>query len=252
VQKAEALASRFGGVAVSFDALADHLAAADIVVTSTGSADPIVTRAMFQKVLRRRRYRPVFLIDIAVPRDVEAAVGDLEHVYLYNVDDLQQVVANTQHLRRSAVQAAEAIVERQVDDFTVWHRQREVGPTIDRLYKRYHRMAREELERTLGKLSPAGQADKAALEEMTRRIVNKLLHRPIHALRHADPAHADIPYAHAMEKLFDLDGADGEPGGPGEVRADANNAGSPASRGLPPAAGKEGSEMITRDPSEVQ
>ena len=203
-RKAEALAAKVGGQAVPFEKLDDHLAAADIVVTSTGSADPIITRKTFQKVLRKRRYRDVYLIDIAVPRDVEAAVGDLEHVYLKNVDDLQQVVAQTQQQRRTAVDAAAAIVDRHVDEFAVWHRQRELGPTIDRLYKRCHEIARAELDRTLPKLSAAGQADKALLEDLTRRIVNKMLHRPVHALRHADPEHAEVPYAHAMEKLFDL------------------------------------------------
>lgn len=202
--RAAALAAQFKGDAVPFERLVQHLAVADIVVTSTGSTEPIITRAMFAKVLRQRRYRPVFLIDIAVPRDVEASVGELEQVYLYNVDDLQQVVAGTQQQRQSAVLAAEAIVGTHLDDFAVWHRQREMGPTIDRLYKRYHRMALDELERTINKLSPAAQQDRAALEDMTRRIVNKLLHRPIHAMRHADPEHPDLPYVHAMEKLFDL------------------------------------------------
>jgi len=203
--RAAGLAGQFGGTAVPYDRLTDHLAAADIVVTSTGSSEPIITRPMFEKVLRKRRYRPVFLIDIAVPRDVEAAVGDLEQAYLYNIDDLQQVVSKTQEQRQSSVQAAEAIVGRHLDEFSVWHRQREMGPTIDRLYKRYHRMAREELERTINKLSPAAQQERAALEEMTRRIVNKLLHRPVHAMRNADPEHPEIPYVHAMQKLFDVD-----------------------------------------------
>ncbi|MDB5294999.1 MAG: hemA [Phycisphaerales bacterium] len=209
-RKAEALAARFGGQPVPFENLADHLAAADIVVTSTGSTDPIITKKAFEGVLRRRRYRPVFLIDIAVPRDVEAAVGDLDRVYLYNVDDLQQAVAHTQQQRRSSVDAADAIVDQHVAAFAAWHRQREMGPVIDRLYKRYHQVARDELERTMGKLSDASQADRAALEDMTRRIVNKLLHRPIQQLRAADPDHAaggaagGVPYVHAVEKLFDL------------------------------------------------
>src|SRR4051812_31440286 len=160
--KASALAQQFGGQTASFDALADHLAAADIVVTSTGSSDPIITRKMFEKVLRKRRYRPVFLSDIAGPRDVEAAAGDPGPVYLDNVDALQQVVANTQQQRRSAVDAAAAIVERQVEAFNVWHRQREMGPTIDRLYKRYHRIAKEELDRAITKLPPAAQQERAA------------------------------------------------------------------------------------------
>lgn len=201
--KAVVLADKFGGLAVPFERLVDHLAEADIIVTSTGSTKPIITRAMFEKVLRKRRYRPVFLIDIAVPRDVEPQVGELDPVYLYNVDDLQQVVAQTQQQRKSAVRAAEEIVERHCDEFAVWHRQREMGPTIDRLYKRSYRIAMEELERTLNKLPPAAQAERAAIEEMTRRIVNKLLHRPVHTLRHGLD-HAGIPYVHAIEKLFDL------------------------------------------------
>jgi glutamyl-tRNA reductase len=202
--KAAALAEKFGGASVPFADLEAHLAVADIVVTSTGSPEPIMTRAMFERVLRKRRYRPVFLIDIAVPRDVEASVGGLEPVYLYNIDDLQQVVAQTQHQRKSAVQAAEAIVEKHVQAFSVWHRQRSLGPTIDRLYQRSHRIALEELERTIAKLSPAAQQERTALEELTRRIVNKLLHRPVHALRESDPDHPSLPYVHAMQKLFDL------------------------------------------------
>ena len=93
--KAATLAQKFNGSPAAFENLADHLAAADIVVTGTGSAQPIITKSLFETVLKRRKYRPVFLIDIAVPRDVEAAVGDLRNVYLYNLDDLQQVVAAT-------------------------------------------------------------------------------------------------------------------------------------------------------------
>ena len=124
----------------------DHLVAADIVVTSTGSTHPVITRARFRRrCCKRRRYRPIFLIDIAVPRDVEAAVGKLDNVYLYNLDDLQQVVLSTRSQRQDAVDAASAIVAPQVEEFVLWHRQRELGPTIDRLYQQYHRLAQEEL-----------------------------------------------------------------------------------------------------------
>jgi glutamyl-tRNA reductase len=225
IRKAESLAQKFGGQSAVFDQLSDHLAEADIVVTSTGSSRAIITQSLFKQVLRRRRYRPVFIIDIAVPRDVEPAVGELEQVFLYNVDDLQQVVAQTQRQRQSAVEAAQVIVEKHCDAFAVWHRQREMGPTIDRLYKRYHQMAKEELERTLGKLSPATQADRAALEDLTRRIVNKLLHRPVHALRHTDSDHPPVPYAHAMEKLFDL-----QPESPQGESAESTGDAGPASR----------------------
>ena len=186
----------------------DHLVAADIVVTSTGSAHPIITRKSFQPLLRLRRYRPIFLIDIAVPRDVESSVGDLDHVYLYNVDDLQQVVANTVAQRNGAIDAARAIVARHVDEFAAWHRQREMGPIIDRLSKRYHRVAKEELDRTVNKLSNVTPADRANLEDLVRRVVNKLLHNPIRTLRTSEGQHSGLTYLHAMEKLFDLEKAE--------------------------------------------
>lgn len=222
-KRAEGLASKLGAAAcrvVPFDRLAEHLVLADIVVTSTGSVHPIITRALFEPLRRQRRYRPIFLIDIAVPRDVEPAVGELEHVYLYNVDDLQQVVAATQAQRKGAIEAARAIVAKQVQDFVSWHRQRETGPIIDRLYRRYHAVAAEELERTLNKLTGQREADRASLEEMTRRIVNKLLHRPVRTLRHSEGPHAGLTYLHAMEKLFDLEeeSIDAAGGGAGPER----------------------------------
>jgi glutamyl-tRNA reductase len=211
--RAEALAGRFSGEAVPFDRLSDHLVAADIVVTSTGSREPVITRAGFATLLKRRRYRPVFVIDIAVPRDVEAAVGKLDNVYLYNLDDLQQVVLSTRSQRQDAADAAKRIVSRQVEEFVLWHRQRELGPTIDRLYQQYHRLGQEELARTLSKLPNVSEAEKAHLEELTRRIVNKLLHAPIQTLREsgaaggaaAGHALATGPYLHALEKLFGLE-----------------------------------------------
>src|SRR5688572_21171351 len=211
--KAFPLAERFAGEAVPYDHLEDHLAAADIVVTSTGSSHPILTRQQFGRVLRRRRYRTIFLIDIAVPRDVEASVGDFERVFLYNLDDLQQVVQATQAQRRDTIDAARAIVARAVADFAEWHRAREMGPVIDRLYRRYHRLALEELSRTRGKLSgQLSEQDEAHLEEMVRRVVNKLLHNPVRVLRQGESAGAHTPpggYLHAFQKLFQVgDGVD--------------------------------------------
>ncbi|HEV2295909.1 MAG TPA: glutamyl-tRNA reductase [Tepidisphaeraceae bacterium] len=203
--KAQKLAATFGGQAVVFERLDEHLIAADIVVSSTGSAVPIITRSRFETLLRQRRYRPVFLIDIALPRDVEPGVGELENVYLYNLDDLQQAVSSTQSQRTESLNAARAIVARHVEGFLAWHRAREMGPFIERLSARYHQLAREELERTIAKLGDVTEAEKAHLEELTRRIVNKLLHDPITALRQSDSPHAPATaYLHAMEKLFQL------------------------------------------------
>jgi len=205
-EKATALAGQFAGSAAPFDCLAEHLTAADIVVTSTASPRPIITRKQFEPLVKARRYRPIFLIDIALPRDVEPAVAELDNVYLYNLDDLQQVVAQTQTQRGGAVSAAREIVEQHVTAFAQWNRAREMGPLIGQLRRRCHAMAREELQRTLNKLPNISEAEKAHLEELSRRLVNKLLHEPIQALRAAESAHGPAAqYHHAMEKLFGLE-----------------------------------------------
>ena len=136
---------------------------------------------------------------------MEAAVGELENVYLYNLDDLQQVVSQTQAQRTEAIGSARAIVAKHIESFVSWNRQRELGPAIHQLYSRYHSIAQEELARTLNKLPNVGEAEKAHLEDLARRIVNKLLHEPVQTLRHADADHAvAVPYLHALEKLFQL------------------------------------------------
>jgi glutamyl-tRNA reductase len=204
--KARALAERFSGVCVGFEQLPEHLAAADIVVTSTGSSEPIITRATFEQVIRRRRYRPVFLIDIAVPRDIAADVGDIDNVYLYNLDDLQSAVSATMDSRSAGAVEAARIIEAHVQDFAAWHRARMMGPMIDELYKRSHTLAQDELARTVAKFSSISDADKHQLEDLTRRIVNKLLHDPIQVLRQSETVHAPMTrYLHAVEKLFKLD-----------------------------------------------
>jgi glutamyl-tRNA reductase len=225
VTKAEALAAQYHGEGVPFTSLDEHLAAADIVISSTGAGRPIIVRSQFESVLRKRRYRAVFLIDIAVPRDVDSAVAELEHVYLYNIDDLQQVVSTTQAQRSAAVEDARQIVVKHVEEFLAWHRRRALGPAIDQLYKRYHAVAHEEVERTLHKLSSQlSDHDRQQLDELARRIVNKLLHDPVKALKSPDAQHFVTPqYLHALQKLFQLDlaSADNDDGRTGETGPDA-------------------------------
>jgi glutamyl-tRNA reductase len=204
--KANELAEQFGGQPVPFENLNDHLVAADIVVTSTGAAHPIITASQINSLRKAMRYRPIFLIDIALPRDVEPSVGEIDNVYLYNIDDFQQVIAGTMEQRKDAVEAANAIVARQVQEFVAWQRAREMGPMIDRLSKRYHQLASEELARTLNKLGGLSDAEKSHLEELTRRIVNKLLHDPITMLRKSEGLHGSASqYLHALERLFRLE-----------------------------------------------
>jgi glutamyl-tRNA reductase len=203
--KAVALAQRYGGEGMSMDSLDEQLARADIVIVSTGAGTPIIGHAQFKKLLRLRRYRPAFLIDLSVPRDVEVEVGELGNVYLYNIDDLQRVVAETRGQRTEAVEAAQAIVQRHVDEFDAWLKRRAMGPAIEQMYARYHAMANEELNRVAGKMPNLSAADRAHLQEMTRRIVNKILHDPVEALKQSDSSHgAASQYQHAIEKLFKL------------------------------------------------
>lgn len=205
-RKAEALAERFHGRAAAIEQLSQHLVAADIVVCATGSSDPIITAEMFEPLRKLRRYRPIFIIDIAMPRDVEPKVGELDHVYLYNIDDLQQVVTQTQSQRNGALDAARKIVAAEVDSFSKWHRAREMGPLIEQLYARHHQMAQAELRRVLGKLPDLTDSQKEHMEDLTRRIVNKMLHDPVRRLREGNMPHGiQNTYLHAMEKLFNLD-----------------------------------------------
>jgi glutamyl-tRNA reductase len=145
------------------------------------------------------------LIDIALPRDIDPAVGMLENVYLYNIDDLQQAVSQTMSGRAGEIDQARKIVATAVEQYIASHRVRELGPTIDQLYKRYHELAQDELNRTLAKLPSISDAEREHLQELARRIVNKLLHDPVTALRSADEAHVQSSqYIHAMEQLFKL------------------------------------------------
>ena len=203
--KAQALAERFNGQPVAFDALDEYLIAADVVISSTAAPQPFITRSRFESLLKDRRYRPIFLIDIALPRDVEPAVGELENVYLYNLDDLQHVVSTTRSTRAGVVDDAKKIIHQQVDSYLASQRAREMGPLIDRLYQKHHELARAELERTVARLPNLTESDRAQLEELTRRIVNKMLHDPIKALRESGNPHPPAgSYLHALEKLFQL------------------------------------------------
>ncbi len=131
--------------------------------------------------------------------------ASLSLVYLYNLDDLQQVISGTQSQRSGAIDSAQAIVAKHVDDFILWNRSRQMGPVIDQLYKRYHALAQEELARTINKLPNLTEAEREHLEELSRRIVNKLLHDPVQALRESDATHTPAAaYLHALTKLFHL------------------------------------------------
>lgn len=202
ITKAQALAQQFHGEAVAMEQLAEHLATADIVISSTASPEPIIDVPTFRQVMKQRRWRPVFLVDIALPRDIAEGVGALANVYLYNLDDLQQVASATDSSRKDSVDSARALVTGQVDEFVAWHTAREVGPLIEQLFAKSHGMAKDEVQRTLKKLPDMTPEQRQHIEELARRIVNKLLNDPVQAVRESGTESS--PFVRAMAKLFRL------------------------------------------------
>src|SRR5204863_8059200 len=149
LERAEKLAHRFNGTAIELKTLPDHLHEYDIVVSSTASSLPILGKGLVERALRARRHRPIFMVDLAVPRDIEPEAGELDDVFLYTVDDLGQVVNANLDSRRSAVAQAEAIIDTQVGQFMRWMQARENVPLIRQLRGRADEARREELERAL-------------------------------------------------------------------------------------------------------
>jgi glutamyl-tRNA reductase len=190
---------------VPFDRLSDALARADIVLASTGASRPIVTSEMLRHAIHARRGRSIFLIDTAVPRDVEPAAADLEDVFLYNIDDLQAVVEKSLALRQSEVERVEAVVEKEVHRFLVWLRTQEVGPTIAALKQRAETISDSELTRLRSRLGHLSTEDFQAFEATLRGVANKLLHRPIVHLRGAAASGNGYHEMEAIRAIFGLD-----------------------------------------------
>ncbi len=185
VARAAALADRYQGGAIALHELPEHLANYDIVVTSTASPLPILGKGMVERALKTRRHRPMFMVDLAVPRDIEAEVGELSDVFLYSVDDLGSIVQQGISNRQSQVSQAEGIIEASVQQFSHWMETREVVPTIRSLRDQAERVRRNEVERAM-KLLARGDSPAEVLEILSRSLTNKFLHHPTHALNHAD------------------------------------------------------------------
>jgi glutamyl-tRNA reductase len=183
LERASLLAQRFGGGAITLNDLPDHLAAYDIVVTSTASPLPILGKGMVERAIKARKHRPMFMVDLAVPRDIEEEVGEMDDVFLYSVDDLSQVVQEGMDSRQVAAAEAECIVESRVRSFVDWMENREVVPTIRALRDHADRFRRQELEHAQRMLA-RGEDPRQVMELMARALTNKFLHIPSHALNH--------------------------------------------------------------------
>jgi len=201
---AEALAAQIGGHAVPWSSLSSALSAADIVVTATGAAEPVLTRARVEDAMRPRRGRPLFIIDIALPRDVEADAGSLDQVFLYNIDDLQTIVQENMARRAAELERAEKIVVEELDRFTGWMQSREIVPTVVALRQRFESIRQAELQRLEPKMAGLPPEARARLDEITHLIVEKLLLTPTEQLKSISDETMAVTYADAVNRLFSL------------------------------------------------
>ncbi len=204
LSSAQTLAKTLNGRAVPWASLGPALSTADIVVTATGAAEPVLTRARLEEVMRPRRSRPLFVIDIAVPRDVEASAGDLDQVFVYNIDDLRSIVQENLARRASELQRAEQIVVEEVERFSAWMQSREVVPTLVALRQRFESIRRAELQRLDSKLAGLPPEARARVDEITHLIVEKLLLTPTEQLKTLSDESTVIAYADALNRLFSL------------------------------------------------
>ncbi len=185
LERAEALAVRFSGDTIRLDDLGDRLADYDIIVACTASPLPIIGLGMVERALKVRRHRPMVMVDLAVPRDIEAEVDKLDDVFLYTLDDLGQIVEQGLESRQAAVVEAEAIIDGKVHDFLQWVGAREVVPTIRALRDNAERARRHEVEHAL-KMLHRGDDPAQVLDALSRGLTNKLLHGPTNALNQAE------------------------------------------------------------------
>ena len=203
-ERAQALAAACGGVPKPLEALATELAEADVVISSTSKRDYVITYDLMHGVCKMRRFRPLFIIDIAVPRDVDPRVDSLRNVFLYDMDDLQKVSRENLAARERAVIDAERLIEHELEELQRWARSIELTPTIVALRERVRGMLRAELDKTLPKLSLA-EADLKKLEAMTEAMANKLLHGPLTELKKSQGGGDAHHLIDAVQRLFRLE-----------------------------------------------
>jgi glutamyl-tRNA reductase len=207
-ERAVEIAKIFEGAAIPFEHFTDHMEHTDIVISSTGAPHFIITKSLAEQVIRNRRNKPVFFIDIAVPRDVDPLVNDIDNAFVYDIDDLQQVIDANMRERMKEAGRAEEIVDREVQAFCTRMQSREVAPTIVLLRDTVDRVRREEIERyrKLLRDMPAEQqqATLAAIDQVTQSLMNKILHHPITQMKEmsGDPNGAE--FIEAVRKIFNI------------------------------------------------
>ena len=203
VSRAHDLAAQFDGYGIELDEIPAHLAEADIVISSTGSTEPLITRDQVKAALKKRKHRPVFMVDIAVPQDIAANIAELDDVYLYTVDDLKQVIEENLRSREEAALQAEEIIDDQVERFMAWVRSLDAVPTVRAYRERAKSLGAKELEKATRQLEN-GKPPREVAETLTRNLVRKLTHDPSVNLRHA-AAEGETGLLEAVRTLFQFD-----------------------------------------------
>lgn len=199
-ENAQELASRHGGYAIALADLPQHLAEADIVIASTAARQPVVSRAMVEQAIAARKRKPMFMVDIAVPRDIDPAVGELEDVFLYGIDDLKQVIDGNRRSREAAAHEAEAIIDLQVERYMAWRRALTLrNPAID--LRQHAERYRDEVLAKAQAMIARGKTPDEALAFLANTLTNKLLHHPSARLREA-ALNGDLDLLHAAGRLY--------------------------------------------------
>ena len=201
--RAQGLADRFGGDTLRLDMIGDVMAQYDVIVSCTAAPLPIIGLGMVERALKARRHRPMVMVDLAVPRDIEREIGDLDDVFLYTVDDLAQLVASGKETRQSAVVEAEGIIDERVRGFFSWLEGRDAVPVIRALREEAERVRQQELMRAAKRLAKGDDPQKV-LEALSQGITNKLIHGPSRYLNQAE-GDALAEAGRVVSTLFQLD-----------------------------------------------
>ena len=204
-ERAVSLAQTLNGCALGFDAFKEELYRADIVITSTAAPNFIISKEMIEQAIHKRKNKPIFLIDIAVPRDIAPEVNDLENVYLYDIDDLQNVVNANMEERQKEAESAMEIIQQEVAKFNNWFSTLDAVPTIVEMRNRAEVMRINEVDKTLKTLTHLSDNDQKAIHQLTQSLVNKILHKPTINLKKKTQSMDGHVYLKAIRHLFHLD-----------------------------------------------
>jgi len=203
--RAANLARMLNGSALDFEAFKNELHRADIVITSTSAPNFIIKKEIVEKAIQERKNKPIFFIDIAVPRDIEPDVNDLENVYLYDIDDLQVVVSANIKEREKEAENAMNFISQEVTKFNNWVGALDAVPTIIEIRKKAENIRKQEIEKTLKKISHLSEDDKQLLRQMSSSMINKILHKPTIKLKQKTQSEDGHVYLKAIRHLFHLD-----------------------------------------------